>query len=58
MREIKIAIKTTNSAFEEDNLYPELTRILRKLANSIEEEYIPSCLMDINGNKVGKVEVK
>ena len=59
MKEIKITIKTAKySAFEEDNLYPELTRILRKLANSIEAEYVPSCLMDINGNKVGKVEVK
>lgn len=58
MKEIKITIKTANSAFEEDNLYPELTRILRKLADLTEEEYIPSCLMDINGNKVGKVEVK
>ena len=58
MKEIKITIKTTNSAFKEDNLYPELTRILRKLADLTEVEYIPSYLMDINGNKVGKVEVK
>ena len=58
MKEIKITIKTANCAFEEDNLYPELTRILRKLADLTEEEYIPSCLMDIHGNKVGKVEVK
>ena len=54
MREIKITIKTTNSAFEEDNLYPELTRILHKLADLTELEYVPSYLMDINGNKVGK----
>ena len=58
MREIKITIKTTNSAFEEDNLYLELARILSKLTDSIKEQYVPSYLMDINGNKVGKVEVK
>ena len=58
MKEIKITIKTTYGAFEEDNLYPELTRILHKLADLTELEYVPSYLMDINGNKVGKVEVK
>ena len=58
MKEIKITIKTTYGAFEEDNLYLELTRILRELTDSIKEQYVPSYLMDINGNKVGKVEVK
>lgn len=58
MKEIKITIKTTYGAFEEDNLYLELARILSKLTDSIKEQYVPSYLMDINGNKVGKVEVK
>lgn len=55
MREIKITIKTTNDAFSE-NMERELRRILENLALNIDLK--PSYLMDINGNKVGKVEYK
>ena len=42
MREIKITIKTTYGAFEEDNLYLELARILSKLTDSIKEHLLYS----------------
>lgn len=57
MREIKIVIKTTNDAFKN---FPEneVARILNDLANYLERGYEPICLLDINGNKVGKVDYK
>jgi len=55
---IKIEIGTGNEAFSDENLCPEVARILRKLADSIErggqlEPGDSSRLMDLNGNAVG-----
>jgi hypothetical protein len=47
--------KLGNSSFTDDKNY-EIARILKNLAEKIEEGYYPSKLMDINGNKVGSVE--
>lgn len=46
-----------NAAFEE-NLQEETARILRSLANNIERGGYPVNLLDINGNKVGKVIIE
>jgi hypothetical protein len=55
MKSIKIYIETENAAF-----YPdpgrEVARILRKMADEIEVGGV-STPMDINGNKIGKVEL-
>ena len=50
-------IDTVNDAFLDANLQPELARILRKLADTLEGEKYDSSnsgrLRDINGNTVG-----
>jgi hypothetical protein len=56
MSNLTIEIETGNAAFEDDNLGFEIARILRKLADRIENDGV-GCLdmglYDINGNKVG-----
>lgn len=58
---ITINIKCDNAAFHDDNVPnqgPEVARILRKLASSIEEASDLSdhgdVLHDLNGNRVGE----
>ena len=58
MESININILTVNDAFEGDYLNYELARILRDLANKVEDNNIPYYLHDINGNRVGIVEVE
>lgn len=57
MNTFTLYIDTVNDAFLDANLQPELARILRKLADTLEgEEYDSSNsgrLRDINGNTVG-----
>ena len=60
--DITITINTDNDAFvgQEDH---ETARILRKLADSIEQSHGPNnCegmkLMDYNGNSVGVIEIE
>ena len=48
MESININIITTNSAFEDANLNHELARILRELADKVEDNDIPYYLNDIN----------
>lgn len=61
--DITITINLDNSAFEDCN-GNETARILRKLADTLDETRInsdfqsPYPLRDLNGNKVGHVEVK
>jgi hypothetical protein len=54
---LKIDINMDNAAFE-DNAGSECARILRKLADELEdtnaEEGVLGPLFDVNGNKVGK----
>ena len=52
---IKITLNTENSAFEDTS---EVSRILNKLAQDLEEGKLPLKLRDINGNTVGFVEYK
>jgi len=52
---MKIEIRTDNEAFSDDNENYEIARILHKLAMDLENGTRPNFVMDINGNKVGKV---
>jgi hypothetical protein len=57
MNEIIIKIETVNAAFEGAEGY-EVARILRDLADKIEDNNQPSKVRDINGNTVGAIEYK
>lgn len=50
---ISIEINNTGSAFDEP--HQEVARILRELANSIEQGVERTTLYDINGNRCGTV---
>ena len=54
MKRITITIDTSNDAFRDIEQY-ELARIINKLAIDIADGKEPETLLDINGNKVGKV---
>ena len=56
MTKITITINCENEAFQNGNV--ELARIIRDLANEIEAFRIPETLYDINGNRVGIIELK
>jgi hypothetical protein len=60
----KIQIKMDNAAFTDDGLYHyELARILRELADKVSHEgdslisIDTISLLDINGNRVGQLEI-
>jgi len=53
---IKIKIDTGNSAFDGDQRDYEIARILRQMADDIEECHAFGIIRDINGNIVGTVE--
>ena len=57
MERVTITINTTNDAFgdTQDLVQYELARIINKLAIDIADGKEPETLLDINGNKVGKV---
>lgn len=56
MEQIKITINTVNAAFD-GAWQHEVARILRELADTLENvQRQPESLLDVNGNKVGKVE--
>ena len=53
---LTIRIKTSNAAFQDGNREAEIARILRELAERIEDDEYPAKLKDVNGNTVGTVE--
>ena len=53
MSKIRIEIETSNAAFRDDP--NETSRILRELADKLEEGKKPTWLIDANGNTVGAV---
>ena len=53
MSKIRIEIETSNAAFKDDP--NETSRILRELADKLEEGKKPTWLIDANGNTVGAV---
>ena len=61
---LNISINTDNSAFADENLGSEISRILKSYANAIESVIDPDTsweletrLRDINGNTVGQVKL-
>jgi hypothetical protein len=53
----KIEIETGNAAFEDDRNM-ELARILRQIAERLENGEDAGRVLDINGNKVGSFEME
>jgi len=58
MEKLTISIRAGNAASEGENLNYELARILKELAERIENGRIPDSLLDINGNIVGNITVE
>lgn len=54
---LKIQIETDNAAFEDEKSL-ECGRILREIADKMEEGYIHGPCLDYNGNKVGTWELR
>lgn len=59
MQKITVQIETDNAAFEDHpkGVNGEVARILRELADKIENGQEPESVRDINGAKVGTVEI-
>ncbi len=55
---LTLTIQMDNAAFEGEYGSVEVARILREVANRVSDPPQEFPLFDINGNKVGKVEVK
>ena len=53
---IKIEIKQENAAFADENKEQETARILRKIADGLENGLVRCTYNDINGNPVCKIE--
>lgn len=51
-------IKTDNVAFDNGNKFAELARILREVADQVEDGIVPAKVRDINGNLVGAFDIK
>lgn len=54
---MKLQFETDNSAFESCGA-TESARILRAIANRIESGDLDGAVMDINGNRIGKWELR
>lgn len=52
-KNFKMTIKTSNAAFEGESRPFELARILREVANDVEEGRTSGMLIDVNGAQVG-----
>jgi len=52
MKKVTITIETRNAVFADEPGY-EVARILRNLADELEEGHRPEIMRDINGNTVG-----
>lgn len=56
-RDVRIQLETDNAAFDEGNLPFEAARIIREAAEALESGRRSFPLRDVNGNRVGSVEV-
>jgi hypothetical protein len=58
----KITIDHDNDAFDQDMIYPEISRMLREVATALDLgnldiHNLPEVILrDVNGNRVGKAE--
>lgn len=60
MEKVTIVMETTNDAFDKEGV-TEIARILRNVAYGINNGEITApgkVILDINGNKIGKVEIE
>jgi hypothetical protein len=55
---LKLAIETTNDAFQDGWTATECARILRELAARLESGETGGALRDVNGNRVGSFTLK
>lgn len=53
MSTFRVEIETDSAAFDDDGAGHEVARILRKLAERIENGHTSAILRDVNGNRVG-----
>jgi hypothetical protein len=51
--EFRVSIRTDNAAFEEGDRGAEVARILRDVADRLEDGFEAGSVRDINGNLVG-----
>ena len=54
---ITIHIETDNAAFDDGYERPEVARILRDIADKIEQHLNPEVIRDVNGNRCGYIDV-
>lgn len=54
---IRIEINTDNAAFDGSDERTEIARILKTLADKIEQHHNPEVIMDVNGNRCGSIKV-
>jgi len=52
----RLEIETGNSAFSENGLFNEISRILGEVSDSMASGFVPEKLVDLNGNRCGVVE--
>lgn len=52
-----LQIATDNAAFEGDDRKTEIARILRDVADRLEQGKFVGRLLDVNGNHVGRAEL-
>lgn len=58
-KSVSIQFNMDNAAFEGDRWRNELTRILRELADKIEDDTLNSNkIRDINGNPIGYITIR
>ncbi len=50
----KLEIECENDVFAGDDLFYEVSRILKEVADRVQRGYNNFSLMDVNGNSVGK----
>lgn len=55
---MSLHVATDNAAFEGDNIYPECIRILRLMADKLEQGQNFAVIHDLNGNRVGVFEIE
>ena len=54
MEKFEVAIRTENASFEGENKSHELAKLLRKVADKVEQGNEEGMVIDANGNKVGE----
>ena len=53
-----LKLKTDNAAFSDGNKSYEISRILREIADKIEDGNTEGSIRDINGNRIGEFKIR